>query len=74
MRTKKTNKKLSLNKVTVSCLSENVLCRVNAGAIEVKALRTRYTACNEEAQRAFVITGVSKVDNCVSAVIVCVKG
>ena len=48
MRTKKTNKKLSLKKMTVSSLSEGMLRRVNGGEPKVRALRTRYTGCNYE--------------------------
>ena len=48
MRTKKLDKKLSLKKVTVSRLADTELHRINAGEPEQRALRTRYTGCNNE--------------------------
>ena len=73
MRTKKTNKLLALKKVTVSCLSNDTLSRVNGGA-EGEALRTRYTACNNGARNErVVITGNSMANACVSNVIGCVE-
>ncbi len=65
MRTKKTNKTLSLKKVTVSSLSDGTLSRINAGGLEGEALRTRYTACNNGARNVAIITGLSNVGVCV---------
>lgn len=48
MSTKRRSKKLSLKKCTVSCLSTETLRRINAGDNEKRALRTRYTGCNNE--------------------------
>ena len=73
MRTKKTNKKLSLKKVSVSCLSNGTLSELNGGA-EGAALRTRYTACNNGAMNErYVLTGNSIVNACVSAIVGCVE-
>jgi len=74
MQTKKANKKLSLNRVTVSCLSDGTLGRVRGGEQEIAALRTRYTACNNEERKAIGLTGFSSVDACMTRNPVCQGG
>ncbi len=74
MQTKKTNKKLSLKKVSVSRLSDGTMDRLHGGVLGADALRTRYTACNYEERKAIVFTGFSSVDACVSKCPGCIEG
>ncbi len=63
MRAKVTSKKLCLNKSTVNCLSDGTLSQLLGGDGDKRALRTRYTACNEIGGN-FVFSGLSYCNDC----------
>jgi len=63
MRAKKSSKKLQLNKITVDCLSTGTLSRIHGGDGDIRALRTRYTACNE-VEENYIFSGLTYCNEC----------